>query len=242
MDGADGSDRAVGAYGPGRSGGPNQTINIPAPRAPAVRDLRGRHGRGPTRLAFAAGDLVVVSGLPGSGKSTLIARTATGPRVDSQDTRERWEHGALGRLPYALYRPLVRLAHYAGLRRALRSGEGVVVHDCGTQKWVRRWLVREARRRGTELHLVLLDVPVTTALAGQRARGRGVSRYAFARHRVTVTRLLALATSGGLPEGCGAAVLLDRPAADGLDAITFGRPGPTVRTLPAPPAGVPRPA
>ena len=34
----------------------------------------------------------------------------------------------------------------------------VVVHDCGTQAWVRRWLAREARRRGRGLHLVLLDV------------------------------------------------------------------------------------
>ncbi|MYZ34058.1 MULTISPECIES: AAA family ATPase [unclassified Streptomyces] len=190
-----------------------------------VRDLRGRRGRVPGALAFTAGDLVVVSGLPGSGKSTLIRRAAEGGGIDSQDARDRWERRLPGGLPYAVYRPLVRIAHYAGLRRALRSGESVVVHDCGTQRWVRRWLAREARRRGRGLHLVLLDVAPEVARAGQRERGRGVSGYAFARHRRAVRRLLRGAESGRLPKGCATAVLLDRDAAGALDRIVF-LPGP----------------
>lgn len=192
---------------------------VPLPAV--VRDLRQRAGHSPHRLTFAAGDLVVVSGLPGGGKSTLMRQAVGGPRVDSQDTRDRWARRMPGRLPYAVYRPLVRLAHYAGLRRVLRSGESVVVHDCGTQAWVRRWLAREAARRGTTLHLLLLDVPADTALEGQRARGRGVSRYAFARHRRTVGRLVGAAERGDLPRGCGSAVLLDRRAAGVLRGITF---------------------
>ncbi len=101
---------------------------------------------------------------------------------------------ALRRLP-----ALVRLAHYAGLRRVLRSGRPVVVHDCGTQAWVRRWLAREARRRGAALHLLLLDVPPEEALAGQLERGRGVSRYAFRRHRTACARLLEDVESGRVP-------------------------------------------
>jgi hypothetical protein len=124
-------------------------------------------------------------------------------------------------MPYALYRPLVRLAHYAGLRRALRSGEGVVVHDCGTQVWVRRWLAREARRRDARLHVLLLDATPEEALAGQRDRGRGVSRYAFRRHRTATTRLLRAITEGGLPAGCGSAILVDRDAANALRRIGF---------------------
>ncbi|MFD6343518.1 AAA family ATPase [Streptomyces roseolus] len=205
---------------------------LPAQRARArtrrrghvVRDLRDRGGRGPRVLAFAAGDLVVVSGLPGSGKSTLLRRAAAGLGIDSQDTRERWEARMPSFLPYALYRPLVRIAHYAGLHRALRSGAGVVVHDCGTQSWVRGWLARAAARRGRALHLVLLDVDPDTARDGQRERGRGVSAYAFARHRRAVGRLVAAVEAGRPPRGCASATLLDRDAAAALRRIGFRAP------------------
>ncbi|NUS29437.1 MAG: AAA family ATPase [Streptomyces sp.] len=191
-----------------------------APR-PVVRDLRDRAGHSPHALLFAPADLVVITGLPGSGKSTLMRRAVKGTRIDSQDTRDRWDARAPRLLPYALYRPLVRFAHYVGLRRALRSGEGVVVHDCGTQTWVRGWLARAARRRGGTLHLLLLDVTPDTALKGQRERGRGVSRYAFLRHRTAAARLIRSVEKGELPQGVGSAVLLDREAADALRRIGF---------------------
>jgi predicted kinase len=189
--------------------------------APVVRDLRDRAGHSPHALLFGPRDLVVVTGLPGSGKSTLMRRTVRGARVDSQDARDRWERRMPRFLPYAVYRPLVRLAHYAGLRRAVRSGEGVVVHDCGTQAWVRGWLAREARRRGGALHLLLLDVTAEQALTGQRDRGRGVSRYAFLRHRTATARLLRATEEGDLPVGCASAILLDRDAANALRRIGF---------------------
>lgn len=191
------------------------------PLRPAVRDLRGGGGHGPHALLFGPADLVVVTGLPGSGKSTLMRRTVKGPRVDSQDARDRWEARMPAVLPYAVYRPLVRAAHYWGLHRVLRTGEGVVVHDCGTQSWVRGWLARAARRRGGTLHLLLLDVDPRTALAGQRERGRGVSRYAFRRHRRAAGRLIRAVSAGDLPRGVGSAVLLDREAADTLRRIGF---------------------
>ncbi|MBY8343239.1 AAA family ATPase [Streptomyces spinosirectus] len=189
--------------------------------ARVVRDLRERAGRSPHALLFGPRDLVVITGLPGSGKSTLMERAVRGERIDSQDTRDRWEARVPRFVPYALYRPLVRLAHYAGLRRALRGDRGVVVHDCGTQSWVRGWLAREARRRGGTLHLLLLDVAPDAALAGQRERGRGVSRYAFLRHRRAAARLIRSVERGDLPEGTASAVLLDRDAADVLRSIAF---------------------
>ncbi|MGW0931602.1 AAA family ATPase [Streptomyces sp. NPDC002644] len=200
--------------------------------ADGVCDLRGGSGGGGaavgTRLVFGPRDVVVVTGLPGSGKSTMMRRTV-GPdavRIDSQDTRDRWDARMPQALPYAVYRPLVRLDHYAGLRRALRGTVPVVVHDCGTQRWVRSWLGRAARRRGGTLRLVLLDVTPAEALQGQRARGRGVSRYAFARHRKAVGQLLAdVVARGRLPRDCGSAVLLDRTAARVLDGIGFAPHG-----------------
>ncbi|MGW3624849.1 AAA family ATPase [Streptomyces sp. NPDC000880] len=208
------------------------TAGVPAPPgaaarrlakapAPVLHDLRDRSGRSPRSLVFADGDVVVVSGLPGSGKSTLIRRAARARGIDSQDARDRWDARMPKLLPYAVYRPLVRIAHYAGLRRALRSGGSVVVHDCGTQAWVRRWLARETRRRGRGLHLVLLDVTPAVAREGQRERGRGVSGYAFARHRRAVGRLVGDAEAGRVPAGCASAVLLDRDSAGALDLVGF---------------------
>ncbi|MDX3065097.1 AAA family ATPase [Streptomyces clavifer] len=217
--------RDVAATGAARGAMPAQqgvrARELTGAHAPVVRDLRGTGGRGPRSLDFAAGDLVVVSGLPGSGKSTLIRRAVQEHAIDSQDTRDRWAGSLPGLLPYALYRPLVRAAHYLGLWRALRSGGSVVVHDCGTQAWVRRWLTREVRRRARTLHLVLLDVTPQVARAGQRERGRGVSGYAFARHRRAVGRLLRDTESGLLPPGCASAVLLDRDAAAVITRISF---------------------
>lgn len=145
-------------------------------------------------------------------------------------------------LPYAAYRPLVRLAHYVRLRRALRSGGSLVVHDCGSLAWVRRWLARDARRRGRGLHLLVLDVPEDAARAGQLARGRTVSGYAMARHRRAARRLVALAGPGGRPDGCVSALLLDRPAAGAVRRIVFGggRAAPAAGPI-AVPAAVPAP-
>ncbi|RMI30762.1 AAA family ATPase [Streptomyces triticirhizae] len=185
-----------------------------------VRDLRGEPGGGPLTLCWPAGHRVLVSGLPGCGKSTLMAR-ATGPgggpgsvlTVDSQEVRARWDRRLGERLPYAAYRPLVRLAHYLRLWRTLRRRDAVLVHDCGRVRWVRAWLAWHAWRRRRPYDLLLLDVPPEEALAGQRRRGRAVSAYAFRRHRRALSRLLARVEAGRLPPGCGAVVLLDAPVA-----------------------------
>ena len=226
----------AGAVLPGQCAAPARERRAERP-APVVRDLRERAGHSPRALVFGAHDLVVVTGLPGSGKSTFMDRAVHGIRIDSQHARDRWAARLPRFLPYVLYRPAVRLAHYAGLRRALRTGEGVAVHDCGSQTWVRAWLAREARRRGGTLHLLLLDVTPDTALTGQRERGRGVSRYAFLRHRRATARLLRAVERGDLPEGCGSAVLLDRDAVDTLRRVAFGAgradPGPAPASLSA---------
>ncbi|MEV6109375.1 AAA family ATPase [Streptomyces sp. NPDC051940] len=201
--------------------GPGVRTGIPAVCAPRAAPAPAEPRRRPV-LSFPEGDVVVVSGLPGSGKSTLIRRTVPEgvQRVDSQNVRDRWAAGPAGRwLPYAVYRPLVRVSHYRGLLRALRGGHSLVVHDCGVLPWVRWGIERSVRRSGRGMHLVLLDVDPETALDGQTARGRRVSRYAFARHRRATGRLRAAVARGGTGYP---AVVLDRAGADAVRRFRFG--------------------
>ncbi|CAM5413446.1 AAA family ATPase [Streptomyces californicus] len=146
----------------------------------------------------------------------------TGHAVDSQDTRNHWTAALPPLLPYAVYRPLVRAAHYLGLRTLLRSGASVVVHDCGTQSWVRRWLARHAARRASRCTWSSSTWPPGPPARGSANAGRGISGYAFARHRRAVARLLRDTERGRPTAGCATAVLLDREAADALHRISFG--------------------
>lgn len=172
--------------------------------------------------------MLVVSGLPGGGKSTLLRRIDAGRgatpliRIDSQDVRERWERRLPRWVPYVLLRPLARVEHYLRLWLALRSVASVAVHDCGQLAWVRRWLAWEAGRRERGLHLLLVDVTSDQALAGQRARDRAVSAYAFARHQRAMAALRARLLAGLLPTGCTSAVLVDRATVHSLRCVEFG--------------------
>ncbi|MFF4606526.1 AAA family ATPase [Streptomyces sp. NPDC001339] len=181
-------------------------------------------------LAYPAGAVVVVSGLPGSGKSTLLRRWAGAASiVDPRALHVAYEAVMPAFLPYALYRPWVRLAHFRRLRAGVRGGGPLLVHDCGGRPWMRRWLARCAGRQGRELHLVVLDVGATEALAGQEARGRWASRRAFTRHHRGLDRLLrALSAQGAadapvpdaVPEAASV-VLLDRRSRERVAAVEF---------------------
>jgi hypothetical protein len=199
-------------------------------RPRGVLDLRC--GPGVVELEYAVGAVVVVTGLPGAGKSTLMARAARAALADSQTVRERWAARLPGWLPYGVYRPLVRVEHYARLSGALRRAEPLVVHDSGSQAWVRRWLARAGRSRGRPLHLIALVVTEQEATSGQQARGRRVTRHALGRH-VRASRSLEreLAVSGAPPPGYASAVLLDRTCATRLHAIGFAA-SPSGRALP----------
>ena len=123
--------------------------------------------------------VVVVAGLPGAGKTTLVA---CAPRaLDSDALREAWAP-RLGRIPYPLWRPLVHARHWIMIWRALKRPDAVIVVRPFTSAWLRRAVLRRARRHHAAVHLIVVDATPAEARAGQRARGRTVGERAMRRH------------------------------------------------------------
>ncbi|MCF2527710.1 ATP-binding protein [Yinghuangia soli] len=211
-------------------------------RPTGLHDLRT--GPAPEQIVYGASDLVVLAGLPGAGKSTLMARCARARTIDSQHVRERFQLRLPWWVPYPVIRPLVRITHYLRLYAALRARGPLVVHDCGTVPLVRTWLAATARRQGRDVHLLFIDARTDEARAGQQARSRCVPPRDFARHCAVARRTLdALAAAAAPPPGWKSAVVLDRPAAGRLRDLSFAaepglgirsaaRPGPPVPPVP----------
>ncbi|MEV0294016.1 AAA family ATPase [Nocardia sp. NPDC050710] len=218
-------------------------IFSPEPRLPvsaarvitpdAVHDLRGHpvdELRYPTTAA------VIFAGVPGAGKSTALrlffgatAEAEAPPRgpegaivLDSHHARNRWRR-RLGWLPYPLWRPVVHIAHYAGIRTALRDGTGpVVIHDCATFGWARRMIARWAGDNHRELHVVLLDVPATVARDGQYARGRRVNGVSFRLHVRRWQRLIrSVAATKQTPVRSSSVVIVDRSTVNRIRRVAF---------------------
>jgi hypothetical protein len=183
-------------------------------------------------LRYPAGSLVLLAGLPGAGKSALLARLyrvqgdETGPVIadgvrviDSRQSRNWWAR-YLRPVPPRIRTPLVHATHVWRIAHALMQGHAVLAHTRGTWPHILYGFAWLARRRGTDMHLILLDVPPWVARAGQYARGRAVTASTFARHRRRWRVLIDRAHTGGLPSAASVTVL-DRPAADVLHSIRF---------------------
>ncbi|RBY85848.1 AAA family ATPase [Blastococcus sp. TF02A-26] len=166
--------------------------------------------------------LVVVGGLPGSGKTTVLRRWSSheGPEVaglDSEDVAARLRDAGV-RVPYRLLRPVVHLAHRWRVLRAVRGPTPVVVlTDPWTSPAWRAVVLRAARAAGRTVRVLLLDVPPEVALEGQSARGRRLSSRAMRRHAL---RWPALLIAGGEDVR-----RIDRDDADrlALDDVLAGR-------------------
>jgi predicted kinase len=184
--------------------------------------------------------VVLVGGVPGAGKTTVITRIAAEqPGVDALDP-ETYRDGLRRLLPagtaYVAYRWLVHTLHALRvllvLLRGPVPGRTLVVHDPATRPG-RRWLfARLARARGWEPVLVYLDVPRVLAETGQVLRGRVVDPTAFAGHwaRWEDLRPALVGEPGRLDGALWSQVVLtdrDRAAAD-LTRLVPGRSVPAL--------------
>ena len=185
--------------------------------------LRAEEGspcpRDPAELRLPARALLLVAGVPGAGKTTLLTRLDTSGSVVLDPERLRGASTPLrGRLPYRLWRPQVYCKHYLRVLLRLRGPAGLVVHEPGTRAWMRRLLVLAAGRARRSAHLLLLEVDLEEALAGQRQRRRPMRRRAFDRHWRRWSRLRQ--RPGRLrKEGWASVLVLDRAGAERLRRI-----------------------
>lgn len=187
---------------------------VPVPRAARVPD-RPLRTRAPIRLAVPGRTLVLVAGMPGAGKSTLIAGLRQRPGtvvLDSDDHRAVLAR-RFPRLPYRRYRGLVHLRHrLAAVRAAVSGTPTVVLHLPATSAALRRTVAVLAAVTGRTAHLLWLHVDPDEALRGQRDRGRLVPSDSFAGHaRRAATATVALDTGGAA--GWRTVTVVDRAAA-----------------------------
>lgn len=139
----------------------------------------------PVLLRYPHGSALLVAGVPGAGKSTLVARAAAGSDdvrvLDTDPLRARWAQ-ALQPLPYPLWRPLLHAFHLTRVWWLIGRPGALVVVEPGTRGFVRRAFVRRADRAGRELHLLGIDASFAEARAGQVARRRTIGRASLGRH------------------------------------------------------------
>ena len=167
------------------------------------------------QLTYPPDAVVVVAGVPGAGKTTLIRRAVDRDAVRVVDTEDRRDGRPPG--PLRLY-----AGHYARIVAAIAGRRPVVVHSRGTLGLLRRGIATLARLRGRPAHLILLDVDPAVAEASQRGRGRTVGRDEMRRQ---VARWRSLVT--GRPadrlgaEGWASVIVLDRAQAAEVRALRF---------------------
>jgi predicted kinase len=161
------------------------------------------------QLSFPSNAVVVVAGVPGAGKTTLIRRVVDRDVAQVIDTDDRRDAGA---------RRLLYAGHYARIAAALAGGRPVVIHSRGTHPAARRAIAVLARLRRRPAHLVMLHAERGEAEAGQRARGRTVAAAEMERQLARWRRLLARRPAR---EGWASVTVLDRARAAGVEVVAF---------------------
>ena len=168
--------------------------------------------------------VVLVGGVPGAGKSTVLARVASFPGLDvlDPDGCRVWLRAVLpAAVPYSAYRPVVHVVHTFRVLVTLLlgplPGRTLLVHDPATRARRRQLFVRLARARCWEPVLVYLDVARPVAESGQVRRGRVVDPVSFSGHwsRWTALRTKLLDDAGSLDgRDWSEVVLTDRERAE----------------------------
>ena len=172
------------------------------------------------RLSLPEQAMLVIAGVPGAGKTTLIRQAVDRSHVRVIDTDDRRAHAAATgeRPPRLLY-----LDHYRRIAAALSQPGPVVVHTRGTHRVLRLLLLALARHAHRPAHLLLLHADRHEAERGQQARGRVIDEGQMQRQVERWEGVLDRASEHGrLPgERWSSVCVLTRTEAAALQEIRF---------------------
>lgn len=159
----------------------------------------------PPVLRVGRRSLVVLAGLPGAGKSTVLGKLRADPGVvvlDSEQVRAALRPRLPANIPYRWYRPVVHLTHRARIAWycAVASGP-VLAHEPSTRAGTRAMLVVFGWLTGRSRVLVWLHADPREALAGQYARGRLIRKRSFRKHARRAVRMHVALLAGKHPLG-----------------------------------------
>ena len=164
--------------------------------------------------------MLVIAGVPGAGKTTLIRRVIDRDDVQVIDTDDRRAHAAATgeTAPRLLY-----LDHYRRIAVALASDEPVVVHTRGTHRALRLLLRAMAAHTHRSAHLILLNADRAEVELGQRDRGRTLGARKMDRQYARWNALLEHASERGrlFGEGWTTLNVFSRPQASDVRAVSF---------------------
>ncbi|MFD8495115.1 AAA family ATPase [Amycolatopsis sp. NPDC059657] len=165
----------------------------------------------PLTVELGPRDLLVVAGLPGAGKTTMLREVRELPVLDSDQVRARMRVLLPAWVPYRLYRPIVHAWHRLRVVGHAAGATGpVIVHEPSTRASTRTLLALVAALTGRRIHLLWLDVTAEEALAGQRARGRLIRPRSFARHVRRAERFRRSLLAHRVPAGWSSARVTTR--------------------------------
>ncbi|WP_410674886.1 AAA family ATPase [Amycolatopsis sp. cmx-4-68] len=175
----------------------------------------------PTVIELGPRDMLVVAGLPGAGKTTMLRHAAAGlPVLDSDQVRARLAAVAPS-VPYRCYRPVVHAWHRLRVvGRALAADGPIVVHEPSTRASTRALLALVGAATARPVRLLFLDVTAAEAMAGQRSRGRLVRPRSFARHVRRVGKWRAELLAERVPPGWRSVQVIDRARAGRARVVT----------------------
>ena len=159
------------------------------------------------RLTFPSNAVVVVTGVPGAGKTTLIRRAVDRDLTRVVDTDDLRESGRK-RLLYA--------GHYLRIAFAVAGSRPAVIHSRGTHPAARLAIAALAALRGRPAHLVMIDAARDEAEAGQRERGRKVPAAEMDRQLARWQRVMARR-----PRGWASIAVLTREQAARTESFAF---------------------